>query len=800
MRRPVVGPSLAFSLGIVLSYYFLIQTRAVFFVSVLFATALLVTYFNRSKWKLFLMIWLVTLGMIYTNIRLVDHLRFYRGETHTYVGTVHRIRNGDSYKSYDIKITSVDGIQSSGMVRGSLSEDNGLARGDQIEFRGILNKPNENTNPGLFNYKKYLMTKNIRNVVRIDEFSIRSLEREPTIGYQLQESFWKRTERVLGENLSTENRGIMLSILTGDKDSLEAEEYNLYRDLGIAHILAISGLHMGILSGFIMLALSRAGVKRHISILVTLSFAWLYGYLIGFTESAVRACIMITILMGSKVIHRPCDRINTLAASYFISILINPFWIFSVGFQLSYGATASLFLLLPWIMERLYPYRGRLSQTAGAVLAVNIGIVPLQSLYFNQIPLMALISNIILVPMATVNLVGGFLMLLMPPLGLIVDKLLTVQGFLAKSLYSIPLLPVSVASPGIHQIIIYITLLAVVLKWKDIVYVDLGIRKTLVVFLLFMGIINPILENRDTRSEIHFIDVGQGDSALLLAGRYSFLIDTGGSLFGDYDPGREITLPYLQKIGIRKLDGIIISHFHEDHYKGIFPVLEKIRVDGLYVNGPIQDLNLLEAVSRHNIPVYLMTEGSVLDLSSGGIIRCIWPREESHSNENNNSLVLLYENQGSRVLFTGDIELEAEKALVAQDKVDIDILKVAHHGSRTSTTVDFLDWSTPQIGVISAGRNNFYSHPHKETLENLHRAGIEIYRTDQSGLIKAEIRQGQVFATSFGGPMYGADFVLFIHENTIPLSWSFLYCILCYVAVSDYNKKEKYKHELSGIL
>lgn len=792
MKRPALIPALILSLGILTAYYFRISSTTTIILS-MFVLVIMIGSLStgRRVGRIYLMLPFL-LAILYTNHFHVSSLEKYEGYPVQIFGVVDREYVREGYTSFDIIVESINGERLGEKVRTNIYQDEEIGRGSRISLRGQLYRPMENTNPMLYNHRKYLLTKNIKYMVRTEEISHHPNSGPIEFGYGMQNSFKDRLDKVFDKGLSPVNSGFMKALLTGEKDSLEQEEYDLYREMGIAHILAISGLHIGILAGFLLFIMSRSGVKRNVAIPLALVVIWTFTYLVGLPESALRASIMLTFVLLSKIIHRPYDPINILAASYIVCLLINPFWIFSLGFQLSYGATLSLAAIAPWIMERLYPAKGKLARSISAVAGVNIGLLPLQSYYFNQLPLMALFSNLLIVPVATANLILGFMAILIPALTPILDLLLDIQRYMIVLISSLPIEALTVASPGPHQMILYVFIIIVVLKWKDISYFHIRVRKVILLYLLFVSVIGFLGFNESKATEIHFIDVGQGDSALIRVEDREYLIDTGGALFGNYDPGRSITLPYLKKLGVRELEGVFISHFHEDHYKGLFPIIEELKIKALYVNNPIPDMDLKNAVEMANIPVFKMEKGSRIDFQETSI-ECIFSSDGAYVNENNNSLVLLLESKGKKVIFTGDIEAEVESQLPGYD---IDLLKVAHHGSRTSSSEDCISRLSPEISVISAGRNNSFGHPHDSVLETLGKFGSQVYRTDEAGLVKVIISDGKMMVIPYYGPPFQENLEEFIYNHVHQLSWMLLYSILAYISVRTYAKMEEKDHEI----
>lgn len=792
MKRPALIPAIFLTLGILTAYYFRIPSTAILFLSLLLLISCMVFILSgRRVGALFLLLFYM-LSILHSNYFHESLIEGYANQDVDIIGTIHREYARDGYRTYDVVVHSINGKSVREKIRTNIYEDVNFYPGSRIELEGQLYGPTGNTNPMLFDHRQYLLTKNIKYMFRTEDYSIRYDNDSIGFVYEAQNAFRDRLDKVYDNGLSKRNAGFMKALLGGEKDSLDQNEYDMYKEMGLAHILAISGLHIGILAGFMLFVMSRVGLKRNLAIPISLVLVWMFSLLVGFPESALRASVMLTFVLTSKVLHRPYDPVNILAASYIICLLINPFWLFSIGFQLSYGATLSLAVVSPWIMKRIYPLKGKLAMSMAAVVAVNMGILPLQSYYFNQLPLLALVSNLLIVPVATINLILGFLVIGITSLTPILEWLLNVQSHIIDLLSLLPIEALGLASPGPYQMVVYYFVLTIALKWNSIHYVGIGIRKAMVVYLMLlsaMGLLNVFIP---PKTEIHFIDVGQGDAALIRVEGREYLIDTGGAIFGGYDPGEAITLPYLRKLGVRRLEGVFISHFHEDHYKGLFPIMKEIGIDALYVNRQIPDGNLQNTAKMLNIPVFLIQEGSRIDLN-GSSIECIYSSGGSYTNENNNSIVLLFKSHEVSTLFTGDIEEEVEDEIRGYD---VDILKVAHHGSKTSSSHDHISELLPDISVISVGRDNSFGHPHESVLETLKRSDSTIYRTDEAGLIKLILNDGRVEVFPYYGPPYQEDPSKFLYDYGYRLSWIAVYCILSYISVRTYVKMEENNYEI----
>jgi competence protein ComEC len=583
----------------------------------------------------------------------------------------------------------------------------------------------------------------------------------------------------------------MKGMVLGNSSYLDEEDLNLYRNLGISHLLAVSGLHIGIIAGSLIWVLSRLGVKRWLNIIFSVAILFVYGYSIGFPPSASRGIALFSMLYLSKLINRPVDRFNLLAGCMSLLQLYNPLWIFNSGFQLSFGATAAIILLSDRIKTLIYPLNGRIIDPVSATIAANLGIAPIQAYWFNSFPLLTLLSNIIIVPLASGCLVLGIASLMVSWLLPILEFLLDLQRNAAILIQRIPLDQIILPTPGIAGFVIYLTILAVFFNWRTVERLDLSIKKAIFVGLLTISIAQFLETTTNKELEIHFIDVGQGDSALIKGPFGNYMIDGGGSRLDDQDIGSRITLPYLLKNGVSRLEAVFVSHNHEDHYRGILPVIDQLSIGAVYTNG-VFNKELHEKAEQRNVPIYELHNEIEADLGDGIVLKVLWPEnnEYRYLNENENSLVFLLEYLGRRVLFTGDIEEIAEKKIGSSYDIDVDVLKVPHHGSLTSSSRQFLDKVKPEYSIISVGRNNLYGHPNPQVIDRLSEIGSEVHRTDEMGMIKVLISRNNLEVIPFDYERIRPSLAEAIREYYIELMVMALYLITSHYLVIDYIRRQ----------
>lgn len=795
MDKPFTPILLSIIAGIIFSDY--IQVNSFILLGLMITTlffSILLLYKNKSNFYSYLILFFL-IGSLNVSINRNSQLENYIDKRHDYIGIVHEIEEvEDGISKYIIKINSVDNSAINEKIVLNVLGVKELSLGDTIFFNGILKSPLTNTNPKLFNYKLHLLTEKIYTTMTIKDYSINKIKDNENYLYVLKNKFSNDVINLFNKYLTDKNSNFLTGIILGKSKFIDEEELLKFRELGLAHLLAVSGLHIGIIAGFLIYLLSHLGINRRINIILTICTIWAYGIIIGAPASAMRACLMFTILFYSQIIHEPYDVINSIVASMVISLIINPYWIYNIGFQLSYVATISIVSFTPKIKSIFYPLKSNIISAISTILAVNIGLLPIQSYYFNEIQLIGIISNIVAIPLLTISLIIGammvifnyFLSFLNIVLGNLLELFLTILRKIMEFLFLLPASSIKIFSPDITYILLYYLALCIVFNQIDINKFGKGAKKSIFYYLVILVLVNAIYINIDDRIEIDFIDVGQGDSILIKTQDSTILMDTGGSIFEGYDIGKYITLPYLQKHGIYNLDAVLITHFDADHYQGIYQLFNEIRIDKIYAGHKPDDIQFNYHLQDKKIPLVLLKANDILKLDRNTTMEILWPEENTNLktlSENNKSLVAKLKYKDFDILFTGDIESEVERSLLNNSIKDIEIYKVPHHGSNTSSTEPFLKEIKPQNSIISAGRNNIYGHPHKDVLQRLSDANSNIYRTDTMGLIRATFEDDSYNISSY---LKQRDLFSMLIENIAILAIIVLYFLISYILMRQY--------------
>lgn len=802
MERPFVFMTIPFIIGIILAYYFNFNIITTFIIINLFLAVYILKIVKRNGNAKMLFLIFVILGILISSYNLKGSILISNIEKNLILkGRVHELVWKDEEEAkYIVIINSIqeDLIQTKVEEKTVLKVigNRMIEIGDEITFTGKLKLPIENTNPKLFNYRLSLLSNKIYTSITVKDYSIIKVnDIDKPFKYKIKSKFKEDVENVFDNNLNQKNSSLMKSIVLGEYSYLEEENIERYRELGLAHILAVSGVHIGIIAGFLIYLFSHLGIKRKTNVVITLSIIWFYGFLIGFPPSLLRANIMFSILFYAQILAEPYDSINSLFISMFVLLLINPMWIFNLGFQLSFSATFSIIYITPKIKAILYPYNNKIIYSLAALLSVQIGLLPIQAYYFNNISLLSIISNLIIAPILSLSLVLGGIMVglsyLFPianiVVGGILNFILSFQFNCIDIIYSIPFRLIKIHSPSIVEMILYYILILTIFKVINLKKLKSDAIKSIIYYLIIMVLWNSIILVNDKSIEIHFVDVGQGDCIFVRTARKDYLIDTGGSIMDSFDVGKSITLPYLQKLGVTKLDGVFITHFDDDHCKSLPLLIDNIKVENVLASYEDSSNEIYNKVVEKAIPIAILKEKDLIWLDNQTSIEILSPNKDLIDRDlssNNLSLVFLLSYYDKEILFTGDMEKEIEIELVDKIENNIDMIKIPHHGSLTSSTEGLLNKVKPQIGIISVGRNNFYGHPNKEVIDRYEDLDTKLYRTDTMGMIKIKLNKEDIQINTFVKEKL--SLIKLLDENLLVIVFYIIYYLISYILSKRY--------------
>ncbi|HEX7063855.1 MAG TPA: DNA internalization-related competence protein ComEC/Rec2 [Bacillales bacterium] len=621
-------------------------------------------------------------------------------------------------------------------------------------FPGKLAKPPGASNYYAFDYRKYLYRKHIHWQVTPDSLS-GSTCRDTEYSLYDRIQHWRGAGiRWVESRFPTDIRGISEALLFGWRSNVSEDLLQAYRNLGLIHLLAVSGLHVGLVVGALYFLMIRFGITRERGLDLLFLLLPLYALMTGGSPSVIRACVMAMVVLAALRLRRRLHALDGISWAALFMLALNPYQLFETGFQLSFLVSFTLIVSAPFIQNR-YPHP--LSQLIAISIIAQLAAFPILLYRFYTISLLSLPLNLLFIPFISLFVlpfvsIGFFTSIFLPFLS---APLLAVLTFVIRLAHRLLLeidswhfgMLVFGKPPLWLVFILYAVIFYGFMIWES------GGRKRLAKpAVLFLGLclfqwFSPYLS--DT-GEVTMLDVGQGDSILieLPHRRAVYLIDTGGQVGFEKEPwrlqkhsfnvGRDVVLHELKARGIRAVDKLILTHGDRDHTGGAEALLGKVRIGSiLFGKGPISEKGakrLLGQADRLGIPIIRVKEG--MGWKSGQTSFSILNPIEA-GDENNRSIVIAARLGGLKWLFVGDLEKEGEQRLIHDySNLNIDVLKVGHHGSKTSTTEKFLDEISPRIALISVGENNIYGHPSPIVVKRLEEHGVKVLRTDINGAIR----------------------------------------------------------------
>lgn len=612
-----------------------------------------------------------------------------------------------------------------------------LEYGSIIKINAQYTEATRDRNYGGFNYKTYLRTKKIYGIFNVEDVEIVKNGSDNII-IKLR----KYIKSKLREKLKKENSELAISLIVGDRSHISSEVEDNFKKANLMHMLAISGAHFSyviLIATFISNRLQHKRLGQLIQIIAIIFFMNLTGN----TASVVRAGIMSILLIGSSICKRQNDSLNNIAISAIIQIINNPYIIFDSGFMLSYSGVLGIILFYKKISEHIH------FKSIALTISANIFIIPIMIYNFHTISGSFIISNICASWLLGIIIILEFISLCIPIklLYMILDLLIMMLRKIAEICANIPFAQMYVPRYAIFfVIVIYILIFCRKLKCKKYVYSFLTIGVSILLIVNFTDVYQD-------RMRINFIDVGQGDSCLIRYKGINIMIDSGGSLSKNkdgksYDIGENVLNNYLLNRGITRLDYIMASHFDEDHSQGFVFLLKNMKVKNVIISEQYKTSSIYEQFKqickKQNIQIIYVRSGDEIRIKDLAF-KILHPKSKenqiSENPLNNNAIVCMVKYKNRRILFTGDIEKVAENEMVKEytNGLKADILKVGHHGSKTSTTKEFLDLINPSVALIGVGQNNKFGHPNEDVIKRLEEKNIQIYRTDEMGEISVII-------------------------------------------------------------
>ena len=671
--------------------------------------------------------------------------------------------------------------------------------GRLMEAKAELSLPKGASNPGTFDYRNHLRSEGVYLTGECRDFALKAgrLCRNPFRGICLNAVSRFRYQmynrlKELEVTEEEESAGILTGMLFGSKEHLPDSTYESFRENGTAHILSVSGLHVGVIYAGMAALLgkrrrSRGGTAAVIAGLV------LYTFLASFSVSVTRAVWMILLSIAAEKVHRRYDMLSAACVTASFLLMRNPALIHSTGFLLSFSAVVSLAVAgtgLGRLPEPASPAGKALWKVFLPVTAIQAGMAPVNACLFHYFSLAAFLANLpviflsgIIIPL---GMVTGLLSLLPEAFDVLFVLPARCCGYLAQVMCWFNdltglggRLSWKVPAPSLWMTLGFYLVLWLLLSEHSLLFgVDRRKLKAAGAAVLALFLLTAV--QAQLRPDAVFVDVGQGDCIHIhTRDGKDYLVDGGGSVFTDYDVGEKEIVPYLLANGVGRLDGVFISHMDADHYKGLAGVMKEIRVRNVflyegYENCLPETMERLELTGEHPPGVVLLTGGERIRLGRDAVMEILAPEEyipltyeeeegfgdagggipagEGETDLNAACLVMRVDLRGVRMLLTGDIGEEQEARLLGKTRPGqfrCDILKVAHHGSKYSSSEAFVEALRARAAVIQVGEKNRFGHPAFQTLQRLEDAGLQVFRTDKDGAVLLQVRRNAFTLTGF---------------------------------------------------
>ncbi|WP_370806142.1 DNA internalization-related competence protein ComEC/Rec2 [Eubacterium ventriosum] len=789
IKRPVFWILLAFVLGEVIAVFDLNIAVPCIVLAIIVIRKIIIKAYEDMGAFVVIFFTLITGFMLMSNeITTRNHIYDLKENTVIVQGKIYKIENTAFGTNIYLKGVEVENGEKSVSVKRIFVNTEKIPNvkiGNIIKVRGKLRQFEEAANKGNFDSRKYYLSLGFYGKIEAGTIEVINGDYSGIRQglYELRMEIIERLEKLCSDNngifsIINNKNGIIGAIILGDKTDLDSDIKELYSVSGIAHILAISGLHISFI-GMAIYRLLRRRFRFLFSAAVSIPVVLSFGIMSGFGISTIRAIIMFILKIIGEVLGRKYDAITAISLAGLVLLVQNPFVVCNSGFQMSFGAIIAIVLILP-IVEEILNTDNKIIKVISANFTISLVMNPILAWNYYELPTFSFLLNIVVVPLMSVvivsSIVGIFCSCIMFGFGKVVIfpgcGILELYTFLCNIINKSSVASIVVGQPKVTIIIVYYAILLVVLfglknirtkytraeKERNIIKKETGLvlekkakkerrikgqnvklRLACIVGFLLLNCLIYYIPNPGFY--ITFIDVGQGDGILIHGDNGTKVMVDGGST-SEKQVAKNCIVPYLKAEGIGTIDYSIITHTDKDHISGILEILEnnnsnRIRIKNLVmpdINMKDDTYNeLIEKAKLKKINVLYIKKGDTLSLGKTKI-KCIYPETTTTASDKNDyCTVLSVKNKTSKILLTGDISKEIEEKIKDDIEENYTVLKVAHHGSNYSSSEKFLKKVNPKYSIISVGKNNSYGHPGNETMERLRKQGGVIYRTDEKG-------------------------------------------------------------------
>lgn len=630
--------------------------------------------------------------------------------------------------------------------------------GNYVKIKGTINKPRGERNPGEFDYYKYLQSKEISALIYVGGArNIKIVDNKTTLGKNIIFKVRKAISKSINEIYNKRTAGLLKGLILADRSEIDYRVKENFINSGVIHVLAVSGLHVGFIVLIFFFLFSRVSIYPRTLLTIIGLIAFLL--ITNNPPSVFRATIMAVVMLLVFLSNRNYNAVNALAIAALILLVIDPAEIFNPGFQLSFSAVLSILIVYPLFDAKIREFDIQnkflkyLILFIAVSLAAQLGTLPFTLIYFNKLSIVSLFANLLVIPL----------------IGLIIS--LGILSLIVGSFWTWAALVFSSANMLTADVLFYIVKIFGELKFSYLFIREFSILDAVIYYVLFLIFIYALkrfsnsfaiiitiillignsivyiqLDDKellpDGELSVFMIDIGQGDGILLKFpnGKYG-LIDAGNAT-PTFDNGERVIAPLLRRLGIDKIDYGFISHIDSDHYKGFLYLIANGFISKIYKpkldTSLSKDVRLEKLIHEKNVELEYYSKKSI-DFGNARmyILNDTTSTTYKKFDTNNKSGVFKIVHGNNTFLFVGDAEKQAEKLLVNTygKFLDVDVLKVGHHGSKTSSSEIFINYTKPDIALISVGLDNKFRHPSKIVIDRYKNRNIEIDRTDLEGAV-----------------------------------------------------------------
>ncbi len=639
------------------------------------------------------------------------------------------------------------------------SEDNNFSMFDIGKSYNIkdakIRIPAASTNPSQFDYSKYLRNFNTHSVIYANFEDFTEIDTKMSLRWKFLSGLNNLRNKIIdihSDYLKSPNLEILGGIVFGD-DAVAPPDYvkDSFTNSGLLHILAASGMNVAFIYSFWYFFMRRLRVPFKFSVISGMGIVILYTLMTGLGASVVRAALMLLFVLAGKLIDRDAHSISLLSFVGMLMLIYNPAYINDVGFQLSFVVTFGLLTTAEILQEKIkaikLPYAPVVLSAVLIPVVAQVWVIPIQMFYFNTISTYSVLANIAIMPFLSIVSFGGFISsilamvpllakFLCPAIDFILNIMLNVIVEISNFFSDIPNAVLQTTHPSIFQLLLYyVIVLLITFLFKTSFNKKVFLTICALTGVIFVSTIN--IPNRNF--EVIAFDVKNADAFLLKTPQNKyFMIDTGKSGYnGGKSQAEFLILKYMKDRGIKNLEGIIITHFDNDHSGGAYDLIKNLKVKTVYINSTEDDSYTSEQIysilKTKNINTVVVNKPEPIYTEPNFSINVMRGHFNGKKNDNENSIFALVQHNNFKMLFTGDAGVKAFEQVKKNIPDDIDVLKVGHHGGNNVVDSDMISYLKPEISLISTGTNTF-GHPTRAVLDTLR--NTKIYRTDINHSVK----------------------------------------------------------------